>query len=158
MTVALIIVLAVAGLMVAALAVVVYLGAVTSALTVATWSGRRMDPGDLVFLEISGVVRRYGAALMRSVAIGKIADEFERRNDIVHEVLATTMAAIRPGVTSDSVNSACAAAFAEGHAKRSSAVLLRRHYLHGPEARADRALYMGIRFGRIDYTWAAAHR
>jgi len=68
--------------------------------------------GDLVFLEISGVVHRYGAALMRSVAIGKIDAEFERRNEIVHEVLATTMAAIRPGVTSGDVNSACAAAFA----------------------------------------------
>jgi Xaa-Pro dipeptidase len=77
-----------------------------------TWSGRRLDQGDLVFLEISGVVHRYGAALMRSVAIGKIDAEFERRNEIVHEVLATTMAAIRPGVTSGDVNSACAAAFA----------------------------------------------
>ena len=42
MTVALIIVLAVAALMVAALAVVVYLGAVTGALTVDTGSGRRI--------------------------------------------------------------------------------------------------------------------
>ena len=78
-----------------------------------TWSGRRLDPGDLVFLEISGVVHRYGAALMRSVAIGKIADEFERRNKVVHEVLAATMDAIRPGVTSGEVNANCAAAFAK---------------------------------------------
>jgi len=78
-----------------------------------TWSGRRLNSGDLVFLEISGVVHRYGAALMRSVAIGKIDDEFERRNEVVHEVLAATMAAIRPGVTSGDVNSICAAAFAK---------------------------------------------
>ncbi len=78
-----------------------------------TWSGRLLNAGDLVFLEISGVVHRYAAALMRSVAIGKIDDEFERRNEIVHEVLAATMAAIRPGVTSGDVNSICAAAFAK---------------------------------------------
>jgi Xaa-Pro dipeptidase len=60
---------------------------------------------------MSGVVRRYGAALMRSVAIGPIDAEFERRNAIVHEVLAATMAAIRPGVTSGEVNATCAAAF-----------------------------------------------
>jgi Xaa-Pro dipeptidase len=83
----------------------------TSSLVHNTWCGKRLEPGELVFLEISGVVRRYGAALMRSVAIGAIDAEFERRNVIVHEVLAATMAAIKPGVTSGEVNAICAATF-----------------------------------------------
>jgi Xaa-Pro dipeptidase len=83
----------------------------TSSLVHNTWCGKRLEPGELVFLEISGVVRRYGAALMRSVAIGPLDTEFERRNGIVHEVLAATMAAIRPGVTSGEVNAICAATF-----------------------------------------------
>ncbi len=77
-----------------------------------TWSGTKVKNGDLVFLEISGVVKRYGAALMRSVAVGKISAEMERRNTIVHDVLARTIDAIKPGVTSGAVNKACVDAFA----------------------------------------------
>ncbi len=77
-----------------------------------TWSGARAKSGDVVFLELSGVVRRYGAALKRIVAIGKLSDELERRNRIVHDVLQRTIEAIRPGVTSGSVNQVCLDAFA----------------------------------------------
>ena len=76
-----------------------------------TWCGKQLQPGELVFLEISGVVKRYGAALMRTVAIGRVPEELERRNRIVHEVLDATMSAIRPGTTSGAVNEACASAF-----------------------------------------------
>ncbi len=78
-----------------------------------TWSGARAKSGDVVFLELSGVVRRYGAALKRIVAIGKLSDELERRNRIVHDVLQRTIDAIRPGVTSGSVNQACLDAFGD---------------------------------------------
>lgn len=78
-----------------------------------TWSGKRLEPGELVFLEISGVVKRYGAALMRSVAIGTVSAEIERRNAIVHEVLEATIQAIRPGVTSGHVHGVCRDAFAK---------------------------------------------
>ena len=77
-----------------------------------TWNGMKVKSGDLVFLEISGVVKRYGAALMRSVAVGKISDEMERRNTIVHDVLARTLDAIKPGVTSGSVNQVCLETYA----------------------------------------------
>ena len=79
-----------------------------------TWNGTRAVNSDLVFLEISGVVKRYGAALMRSVAVGKIPAEMERRNTIVHDVLARTIDAIKPGITSGDANRACLEAFA-GH-------------------------------------------
>jgi Xaa-Pro dipeptidase len=76
-----------------------------------TWNGSKAAVGDLVFLEISGVVKRYGAALMRSVAVGKIAAEMERRDAIVHDVLARTIDAIKPGITSGAVNRVCLEAF-----------------------------------------------
>jgi Xaa-Pro dipeptidase len=79
-----------------------------------TWDGRRARSGDLVFLELSGVVKRYGAALMRSVCVGHLDPEMERRNAIVHDVLARTIEAIRPGVTAGFVNRVCVDAFA-GH-------------------------------------------
>lgn len=77
-----------------------------------TWDATKAQRGDLVFLELSGVVRRYGAALMRSVAIGAIPDEMEQRNRVVHDVLQRTMDAVKPGVTSGQVNQACLDAFA----------------------------------------------
>ena len=84
----------------------------SSSLVHNTWSGTRAKPGDVVFLELSGVVRRYSAALKRIVAVGKLSEELERRNRIIHEVLQRTIDAIRPGVTSGSVNQICLDAFA----------------------------------------------
>ena len=92
-----------------------------------TWNGTKVKQGDLTFLEISGVVKRYGVALMRSVSVGKVSDEMERRNKIVHDVLQRTLDAIRPGVTSGSVNKACVEAFA-GHGYK---VLKRAGYSMG---------------------------
>lgn len=92
-----------------------------------TWDGTKVGQGDLVFLEISGVVKRYGAALMRSVVVGPLSDEMERRNRIVHDVLQRTIDAIRPGVTSGRVNQVCLDAFA-GHGYK---VLKRAGYSMG---------------------------
>jgi Xaa-Pro dipeptidase len=92
-----------------------------------TWNGTKAKNGDLVFLEISAVVKRYGVALMRSVAVGKVSDEMERRNKVVHDVLQRTLDAIKPGVTSGSVNKVCLEAFA-GHGYK---VLKRAGYSMG---------------------------
>lgn len=37
----------------------------------ATWESRRVEEGDLVFLELPGAIKRYHAALMRTVSVGK---------------------------------------------------------------------------------------
>src|SRR5262249_48633235 len=44
----------------------------------ATWAGRKIGAGDPVLLEISGCVRRYSAALMRSAVVGPVPHELER--------------------------------------------------------------------------------
>ena len=76
-----------------------------------TWGGKRLELGDVVFLELSGVVQRYGAALMRCVMLGPTPPELARRNQIVHEVLDATIEAIRPGTTSGEVDRICREAF-----------------------------------------------
>ena len=78
-----------------------------------TWGARRLEAGDILFLEVSGVVQRYGAALMRCAVLGRPSGELERRNAIVHEVLEATIAAIRPGRTSGDVDRMCREAFAK---------------------------------------------
>jgi Xaa-Pro dipeptidase len=92
-----------------------------------TWGGKRLEAGDVVFLEVSGVVQRYGAALMRCAVLGKPSAELERRNRIVHEVLETTIDAIRPGTTSGDVDRVCREAFA----KQGYRVLKRAGYSMG---------------------------
>ncbi|MBM3521619.1 MAG: aminopeptidase P family protein [Alphaproteobacteria bacterium] len=77
-----------------------------------TWNGTHVAGGDIVFLELSGVSKRYGAALKRCVAVGRLDPEFARRDRIVHDVLQRTIDAIRPGVTSGAVNKVCLDAFA----------------------------------------------
>jgi Xaa-Pro dipeptidase len=76
-----------------------------------TWGGKRLESGEVVFLELSGVVQRYGAAIMRCVMLGPPPPELARRNAIVHEVLETTIQAIRPGTTAGDVDRACREAF-----------------------------------------------
>lgn len=76
-----------------------------------TWGGKRLEPGEVVFIELSGVVQRYGAAIMRCAMLGPTPPELARRNQIVHEVLQTTIEAIRPGTTSGDVDRACREAF-----------------------------------------------
>jgi Xaa-Pro dipeptidase len=76
-----------------------------------TWGGKRLEPGEIVFLELSGVVQRYGAAIMRCAILGSPSPELARRSDVVHEVLEATIEAIRPGTTSGEVDRVCREAF-----------------------------------------------
>lgn len=72
-----------------------------------TWEGRVLRDGDIAFLEHSGCVRRYSAAMMRTAFLGKPPDIVLRTADIVLEGLARAIEAIRPGVTSGEVDAAC---------------------------------------------------
>jgi Xaa-Pro dipeptidase len=66
-------------------------------MTHATWSGRRIERGDPVLLEISGCVKRYSAALMRSAVVGTPSAQFQRMADVAREALETMLPGIRPG-------------------------------------------------------------
>lgn len=72
-----------------------------------TWEGRVLRPGDILFLEHSGCVKRYSAAMMRNCFLGKPPDVVRRYAEIVLEGLGKAIDTIRPGVTSGEVDAAC---------------------------------------------------
>lgn len=75
-----------------------------SGLPHATWEGRRLRDGDIVFLEFSGCVKRYSAAMMRTGFIGDPPAAVTGRADAVIDALESVIATIRPGVTSGEVD------------------------------------------------------
>jgi Xaa-Pro dipeptidase len=78
-----------------------------SALAHATWSSRRIDGGDVVFLEMAGSFHRYHGSLMRTVSVGKPSDGVRDKSDAVIAGLNAAIETIKPGVTSDQVDKAC---------------------------------------------------
>src|SRR5215831_7947695 len=78
-----------------------------------TWAGRTLEKGDVIALELPGVIKRYCAALYRMGFLGNPDAEFTRRYAMVREALENVIAAIRPGVTSGEVHNSNKAAFAK---------------------------------------------
>lgn len=72
-----------------------------------TWEGRELRRGDIIFLEHSGCVKRYSAAMMRNCFLGDPPDVVRRTADIILEGLQKAIDTIRPGVTSGEVDAAC---------------------------------------------------
>jgi Xaa-Pro dipeptidase len=72
-----------------------------------TWEGRVLRDGDIVFLEHSGCVRRYSAAMMRTCFLGRPPEVVCRTADILLQGVQNAIDAIRPGVTSGEVDAAC---------------------------------------------------
>jgi Xaa-Pro dipeptidase len=73
----------------------------------ATWAGRRLEPGDAVFLEIGGSVQRYGAAMLRCGVVGEPSDQVLKMADACRTALEETMQAMKPGVPSQVVHATC---------------------------------------------------
>ncbi|MBX3246567.1 MAG: ectoine hydrolase [Myxococcales bacterium] len=65
----------------------------------ATWEGRKVEPGEHVFLEVGGCYRRYHTAMMRTVILGELSPAMERAQRRMKLALAEIRAAIRPGLT-----------------------------------------------------------
>ncbi|RWD74481.1 Xaa-Pro peptidase family protein [Mesorhizobium sp.] len=61
-----------------------------------TWSGRQIQPGDPVFLELSGTVRRYSAAIMRASVVSPSNRELEKMEDVSRRALENMLDGIRP--------------------------------------------------------------
>jgi Xaa-Pro dipeptidase len=74
------------------------LGSAESALLCRYHSGRRhLDPQDQLTLEWAGAYRRYHAAMMRTLVIGRANDTQKRMHAAAVEALEACEAAIRPG-------------------------------------------------------------
>ena len=72
-----------------------------------TWRGRTIRSGDHVYFEVSAAKFRYSAAIMRCVAVGEPSPRVRSMADAVIGGLEAGMAAIKPGVTCEAVDTAC---------------------------------------------------
>lgn len=76
-----------------------------------TWSGQPIQRGDVVFLEVPGVVARYNAPVARSAALGTPPPYILERQKVARESLEAGIGAMRPGVTCAAVFEAFAAPY-----------------------------------------------
>jgi Xaa-Pro dipeptidase len=65
----------------------------------ATWEGRKLGPGEHVFMEVGGCVRRYHTAMMRTVSLGEPAPSMRYAERRMQDALHAAHALMRPGVT-----------------------------------------------------------
>ena len=97
------------------------LGSGEGALLCRYYSGRRhLDPQDQLTLEWAGAYRRYHAAMMRTLVVGKANDSQKRMHAAAVEALEACEAAIRPGEPMGNVFDAHARVFDAhglGHAR-----------------------------------------
>ncbi len=74
----------------------------------ATWSGRPIQEGDMLFYEPGGSAGRYSAGLIRVGVVGEVPQSISATVDsavaVVTEALEALMAAIKPGVTGQEVH------------------------------------------------------
>lgn len=63
-----------------------------------TWSGRRIESNEPVFLEVPGCIHRYHAAMTRSVWLGDPPDLLGRASETNTDALRLAKDSIRPGV------------------------------------------------------------
>ena len=77
-----------------------------SALGHATWIGRRIEPGDVVFFEVGSTVRHYDAALIRCAVAGPANDDMKACHEASCAALEAAMAHIAPGAVARDVHAA----------------------------------------------------
>jgi len=73
---------------------------VRTSFTHATYAGRTLEKGDPVLLELPGVTKRYGAALMRTVFVGGGGDsQIRKMYDTSRRALEAHLKHVKPGRT-----------------------------------------------------------
>lgn len=65
----------------------------------ATWEGRAVEPGEHVFLEVGGCIRRYHTAMMRTAIAGEMSLSMAHAEEVMLEALYELHSIARPGVT-----------------------------------------------------------
>ncbi len=89
-----------------------------SALAHATWLGKTLERGDVVFLEMGANVRHYDAALIRTAVVGPATAELRRASEASLAGLAAAIATVRAGVRACDVYRATRAAIAGAGCER----------------------------------------
>lgn len=70
----------------------------------ATWMGRKIEPNEFVFLELSGCINRYHAPLMRTVYTGEPNQVVLAAEQLLQEAMAASISAIKPDATAAEVD------------------------------------------------------
>ncbi len=78
-----------------------------SALAHATWSGRELIEGEVVFLEHAGVIHRYSASLIRVLSVGEPSDKIKQMDEAARAGLRAAISTAAPGVPAYEVDRAC---------------------------------------------------
>ena len=68
-----------------------------------TWTDRRYERGDIIFLELAGSKHKYHAPLSRTVCIGRPPKELDEISKVVINGLYKTLDFIKPGITCEEV-------------------------------------------------------
>jgi Xaa-Pro dipeptidase len=61
--------------------------------------GKVLEDGDVVYLEVSGVVRRYHCNISRTVAVGEPSPRVRKLYEVVEDALQRATEALRPGTS-----------------------------------------------------------
>ncbi|MEQ9023029.1 MAG: M24 family metallopeptidase, partial [Pseudomonadales bacterium] len=65
----------------------------------ATWEGRKVQPGEHVFLEVGGCYRRYHTAMMRTAIMGELSDSMAHAQERMKQALKMVHKHVQPGMT-----------------------------------------------------------
>ena len=65
----------------------------------ATWEGREVRPGEHVFLEVGGCLRRYHTAMMRTAVAGEMTESMAHAEGKMRYALSELKSMMRPGMT-----------------------------------------------------------
>ena len=79
----------------------------------ATWLGKTLEPGDVVFLEMGANVRHYDAALIRTAVVAPASDQVRRAADASIAGLAAAITTVRAGIPASEVYRATREAIAK---------------------------------------------
>lgn len=71
----------------------------------ATWMRRKIEANEMVFLEISGCIRRYHAAMMRSVYVGEPSQELLAAVEVVQKATDAMLEAVKPNISAGELDS-----------------------------------------------------
>ncbi|MEW2571847.1 Xaa-Pro peptidase family protein [Streptomyces sp. NPDC047070] len=72
-----------------------------------TWTDRRLEAGDPVKFELSGVAKHYWGRLMRTTVVGEPTDEHKRIADVLRKAQDDGISRMAPGVTAADIDDAC---------------------------------------------------
>jgi Xaa-Pro dipeptidase len=97
---------------------------VGSAIAHNNWDDRRIEKGDVVFIELGASKKRYHAACMRSAIVGEPSDIVVRADAAIRDGLDAALRVMRPGVTAGQVDAACRAVWIERGFERYSGLRL----------------------------------